>query len=170
MKKTMKRLAAVAVTLGLILAMSVSVFAAAVTKEDAVRTALTDAGIRQSGTAWLKAERDGKTYEVEFKDANTGDKYEYAVLIKNGKIKEADVDYAHSFNSSRKKIGKTKAVSAAAKAAGVKKSVVKQGTCTYKKDDGEWIYKLKFKTNNCRYEVEVQAATGKVIEISRKYQ
>lgn len=169
MKKTMRGLITAAISVCLILAISVSVFAAAVTKEDAVKTALADAGLKKTETVRLTVEKDKKAYEIEFKDKKTGDRYEYEVSVRTGKITEADVEYEHVFNSSSKKVGKAKAIAAAAKKAGVKKSVVKNGTCRYKKEDGEWIYKLKFKTKNCKYEVEILAPTGRVIGYSREY-
>ncbi len=169
MKRRMKKLPAAALTLCLILITTVNVFAAPVTMEDAIQTALEDAGIQKSGTVGLKAEKDGRTYEIEFVNAVTGDEYDYEIFEKNGKIKEADVDYAHEYSRSGNKVGKAKAIASAAMAAGVKTRTVKRGTCRYKTDDGEWIYKLTFKTKKCRYKIEVQAATGKVIEMSRKY-
>lgn len=169
MKRTGRRLAAAAISVCLILTMSVSVFAAAVTKEDAVKTALADAGLKKSGTSRLTVQKDGQDYEIEFRDKKTGDKYEYEISIQTGRILEAETEYKHALNNSGEKVGKTKVIAAAAKKAGVKKSTVKKGTCRYKKEDGEWVYELKFKTKSCRYEIEILAPTGAVIEYSREY-
>ena len=45
------------------------------------------------------------------------------------------------------------------KAVNVKLSKVKAGICKYKVEDREGVYTLGFKSGNCRYEVELLAAT-----------
>lgn len=169
MKKTVKRLIPAILSICLFLTMSVPVFAAAATKEDALETALKDAGMKKTEASRIKVKKDNNEYEISFKNKKNGNRYEYEVSVRTGKIREAEAEYKHAFNSSKKKVGKEKAIAAAAKKAGVKKSVVKSGTCRYKKEDGEWIYKLKFRTKKCKYEAEILAPTGKVIEFSREY-
>lgn len=169
MNKKIKRLSAAVITLILVLAMSASVFAAAVTKDEAAAKALADAGLAKSDAARLKTERDGKEFEVSFADKKTGDRYEYDIRITDGKIREIEVEYAHKYDPSSERISEARAVRIAAKAAGVSKNTVKKGSCRYKKDDGEWVYKLKFKRKGCIYEYEILAPTGKITEMSKKY-
>ena len=165
----MRRISAAVVATCLILAMSVSVFAGTFTRDDAINKALKNAGYTKSEVDWLRAERDDGCIEVEFYVRSTGDKYDYEFSASNGKMREKSVDIAHTFNSSSKKIGKSKAIGIVAKAAGVKKSVVKSGICRYKRDDGEWIYKFKFWNGRKQYEYELLAPTGQIIEYSIDY-
>ena len=69
------------------------------------------------------------------------------------------------------KIGKDAARKKAAKASGVSLKIVKQGTCRYDydHDDREGSYKVKFKKGNYRYEVEILAPTGAIMEFEKKY-
>ncbi len=168
MKRFYKRLLTAALSIGLVLTMSVSVpAAAAVTEDEAVAAALADAGLNEESVSGLQSERDGKCYEIEFADAKTGDRYEYEIYASSGTIKEAEVEYAHRRNTSRKKITRTEALKIASKASGVSLSTVKKGSCKYKKDDGEWIYKIRFTSGSYRYEYEILAPTGQIIEYSR---
>ena len=159
----------IVIALCMTLAMSVSVFAAAMTRDEAISKALKNAGYARSEVEWLRTEKDDGCIEVEFNVKKTGDRYDYEFRASTGKMLEKNVDFAHKFNNSKKNVGTSKAIAAAAKAAGVKKSVVKTGTCRYKKDDGEWIYEIKFRNGNKRYEYEILAPTGKIIEYSIDY-
>ncbi len=157
------------IALCLISLFCVSAFAAAINKQGAISIALTDAGLKQSQVRMLEAEKENRSFEIEFINKKTGDKYSYEILTKNGLVKEAEIEYAHSKNFSNKKVGKTTAVKAAAKAAGVKAAVVKKGSVNLKKGDGELVYKIKFRNGKYRYECEVLAPTGRVTEYSKEY-
>ena len=168
MKKTAKKGLFTVIALITVLAVSVSAFAAGFTRQDAQKLALKDAGVKAKQVRQLKSELDGRYFEVDFTVKNDKTEYEYEIT-KDGRIKKVDIEYYHKFNPSKEKISKTAAKKAAAKAAGVKLSKVKAGTCRFKINDGEGIWKLTFKSGNCRYTVEVLAPTGKVIGIERKY-
>jgi len=165
MKKTFTALSA----LMIVFLMSVTVYAAALTKEDAVDKALSDAGLSASQVTKLKSEKDGGDYEIKFISTADGTKYEYGISAKSGRIREMSAEYAHERNFSSKKVSKGKAYKAVAEASGLKLSEVKSGTCKLKKDDGEWVYKIKFKSGKCKYEYEVLAPTGKVVEFEIEY-
>ena len=167
MKKTLKRLSVVVFAAMMITIMTISTFAASVTRNSAINTALKDAKLKKSAVTRLKSERDDGMYEIEFRNKKTGDEYEYEINARTGKIKEVNVEYKHKRNTSRKKIAKNTALSKAAKASGVALSKVKKGSCRYKKDGGEWIYEIKFTNGKTRYEYEVLAPTGQIIEYSK---
>lgn len=169
MKSFRKWIVAGGITVVLIFAMSISVFAAVDTKQEAATVALKDAGLAKSQINGLKIKRDGKKYEVTFIDRNNKTEYEYDIASGNGRILEKSVEYAHKRNSSTKKIGKTKALKAVSKFSGFKLKTVGSGKCRYKLDDGEWIYKVTFKSGRYKYEYEVQAASGKIIEFEQEY-
>ena len=163
MKKWFKRVSAAVLTLFLILMMSVSVFAATVTKDSAVKTALKDAGLKKCAVTSLKSKKDDGNFEIKFKKKSTGEKYEYEISTASGKILEKEVEYTHKRNTSKQKISRKKALKRAAKASGIALSTVRKGSCSYKKEDGEWIYEVKFKSGKYKYEYEILAPTGKII-------
>ena len=169
MKKQWKRILTAVLLLVLIAAMSTTVQAANITKQNAQTIALKDAKLAKTAGSGLKVEKDGREYEVEFKSKKTGDKYEYDIDARTGRIREAEVEYTHKRNTSKKKISKASAVSAVVKASGLKKSVVSAGRCRYKKDGREWIWKIEFRNGRYAYEYEVLAPTGRIIEYSREY-
>ena len=168
MKKRMRRLMTIVLAMILILSMNLGVFAATITGQKAQSIALNNAGLKASRVTRLSVEMDDNMYEVKFTRKSDKIRYEY-VITKAGKIKEIEITYPHTFTSSRKRIGSIAARKAVAKTARVPLADVKSGTIRYRIDDGEGIYKLTFRSGNCRYEVEQLAATGRVIEIDKKY-
>ena len=90
-------------------------------------------------------------------------------MKKTGRIVEKDVDFVYARNSSRAKIGKKAAITKVAKISGIARRIVKSGTCRYQYDDGKGTYEVKFITGNYKYEYELLAPNGKLIEISKKY-
>ena len=52
---------------------------------------------------------------------------------------------------------------------GIKLSVIKKGTCTYEYDDGKGTYEVKFQKGSWRYDYEVLAPVGKIIDYEMKY-
>ena len=168
MMKSTKAIFASLTALVLVFLMSVSVLAAPFTKGQATDKALSDAGLSASQVRRLFAEYDDGGYEIKF-TAYDGTRYEYEISGRDGRIKEASADYAYAKNYSSKKVSKAKAYKAVAKASGKKLSVVKSGTCRLKRDDGEWVYKIKFRSGSYKYEYEVLAPTGKVIEYDKEY-
>ena len=68
------------------------------------------------------------------------------------------------------KIGKTAARKKAAKYTGIKLSTIKKGTCYYDYDDDDRVgkYEIKFTKGNYKYDLEILAATGKVIDYEKE--
>lgn len=167
--RTAKRFFIALLATMLVLASALPVFAASMTKQGAINKALQCAGVKKSAVQRLKAERDGGTYEVEFRVKKSGDKHEYEFRVRDGLLKEASVEYKHARNTSKKKISSATAINKVAKAARVSNNTVKKGSCRYKRDDGEWIYEIKFRSGKYKYEYEVLAPTGKIISYSKEY-
>lgn len=167
MKKVMKMLVAVTAALALVMTMSVSVFAAGISSNDAaLKKALKNAGLKKSQVKFVEVEfdKDDNTYEVEFTKKTNGTEYSYDISAASGKILEKSVDRQYKRNSSHKKIGKTAAMKKVAKYSGISYKIIKTGTCRYEYDDGKGTYEVKFEKGNRRYDYEVLAPTGKIIE------
>ena len=167
----MKRLTSVLLAAVIVTAMSISVFAAGVTGAGAQDIALKNAKLTKSQVKHLRTEYDAEDgiYEVDFRSKKNGAKYSYEIGAHNGKIYERSIDYRYKINYSKKKVGKTAARKAASKKSGVSLSTVKRGTCSYDYDDGEGLYDVEFSSGNYKYDIEVQAATGKVTEYNWEY-
>ncbi len=149
--------------------MSAAVFAAALTPKQAQRKALKDAGLKRSQVCNMETELDGSNYEVEFETKKKHNEYDYGIEASTGIIREADVEYTHRRNTSKKRIGKDAALRKVADFSGKSLSVVSSGTCRYKKDGAEWIYEVKFRSGHYKYEYDVLAPTGKIIGMEKDY-
>lgn len=161
----MKRIRMIITAMLMVIAMSVTSFAAGIDQNGAVNIALKNAGLSADQVTALEAERDGGKYEIEFINAATGDDYGYDISASSGKILEKSVDFAYSKNKSKKKISKKSARKKAAAITGVKYKTVKKGSIKYKYKKKQGKYTLRFKSGGYRYEVEIQAPTGKVIDL-----
>lgn len=161
----MKRFITLITTLVMVMAMSATSFAASVDQNGAVGIALKNAGLSEKQAAGLEVEKDDGKYEIEF--INTGNKaeYSYDISASSGKIIEKNVEYRYSRNTSKKKISSKTARKKAAAITGVKYKTVKKGTCKYKYKKKQGKYTVKFKSGGYRYEVEIQAPTGAVMEL-----
>ncbi len=167
MKKVMKMMVAMTAALALVMTMSVSVFAAGISNRDAaLAKALKNAGLKKSQVKYVEVEFDNEDniYEVEFTKKTTGTEYSYEIGASSGKIFEKSVDRRYKRNSSHKKIGKTAAMKKVAKYSGISYKTIKTGSCHYEYDDGKGTYEVRFVKGNHRYNYEVLAPTGKIIE------
>ena len=167
----MKRLISVLLAVIMVLAMSSSVFAASVSSAGAQNIALRNAKLKKSQVTGLrtKLDRKDKRYDVDFRNKKNGTKFSYEIGQKNGRVYEKSIGYKYKRNYSKKKISKASAQSTASRWSGVRLAVVKKGKCKYEYDDGEGIYEVKFRNGRYKYEIEIQAPTGKVIEYSWEY-
>ena len=170
----MKRRIGIAISMfaaiAMVMVMSVSVFADGVVigNKAALNKALKNAGLKKSQVKYVEVEMDDDEdiYEIEFTKKKNNAEYSYDVEAYSGKILEKSVDFRYTRNSSHKKIGKTAARKKVAKFSGISYKTVKSGSCYYDYDDGKGTYDVKFKKGGRRYEYEVLAPTGKVIEYS----
>lgn len=169
----MRKVMRLVVALVMVMAMSASAFAVSKVSSNsaAQNLALKNAKLTKAKVSNLRVKydrRDGE-YDVKFVRKSNGAKYDYEIRKSNGMITEKSIDFKHKRNSSRKKIGKAAAQSAAARAAGVKVAVVKKGKCAYDYDDGKGVYEVEFRNGKYKYEIEILAPTGQLIEYSWEY-
>lgn len=155
----------------MVVTMTATSFAAAVSSNsDALNIALKNAKLKKSNAKKIEVEYDREDghYEVEFKKKSNGNRYEYEISAKTGKILKKSVDYKYKKNTSKKKVGKKAARKNVAKLSGVSYKIISKGSCTYEYDDRKGTYEIKFKNGNRSYDCEVLAPTGKVIEYEWK--
>ena len=176
MKKNFKKLSSLALSLLLIFSLSLSAFAADVSAEQAKAIALSDAGYKQADVAYIRAGVDYdngvKEYDVEFlvKNADAYLEYDYEVRAADGKIlsKDRDVEKINASAVGSGDIGKDAAVEAAYAAFGFSAAEVKLIKVQKDRDDGVVVYEVEYaKGYDCKYSVEVLAASGKVIDKER---
>ena len=170
MKRTLRTLLIAALAMALVFTMTGMAFAGSeMTVEKAYKIALKDAGFTSSDVRCVEKDydREDKVYEIEFK--KKGSKIEYGYEISNtGKILEKSVDYNRAVVKGSKKLTKADAINVVVKTHGFKKTVVSKGRIKLEKDGGQWVYEMKFRSGSYRYEYEVHAATGKILEYSKK--
>jgi len=171
----MKRRVNIALTLlaalAMVMTMSAAAFADAITSNDAaLKKALKNAGLRKTEVTRIDVEydREDDVYEVEFKQKSDGRKYDYEIAAASGKIIKKSVDYKYKRNSSHRKIGKTAARKKVAKFSGISYKIICTGTCSYEYDDRQGTYEVKFTKGSRKYEYDVLAPTGKIIEYEWK--
>lgn len=176
MKKNFKKLSSLALSLLLIFSLSLSAFAADISAEQAKAIALADAGYKQADVAYIRAGVDYdngvKEYDVEFlvKNADAYLEYDYEVRAADGKIlsKDRDVEKINASAVGSGDIGKDAAVEAAYAAFGFSAAEVKLIKVQKDRDDGVVVYEVEYaKGYDCKYSVEVLAASGKVIDKER---
>lgn len=168
---TMKKMITAAALIVVTLMMSVTSFAgSSITEKEAVKIALKSAGLGRAQVTRLESEYEHGKYEVEFVRRSNKAEYEFD-LSKTGRILEKSVDYRYKKDHSHDKIGKAEARKKVAKFSGISLKVIKTGTCVYEYDDDdrEGTYEVKFRRGSYKYDYEVLAPTGKVIEYSKKY-
>ena len=132
--------------------------------EKACEIALKNAGLSKGKVTKLRIKNEKQYFEVGFTKKCSGTKYEYDVAKSDGKILEKEVQYTYKHCCSKAKIGKKAVLKKVANHSKKKYSVVKKGSCTYKYSDHEGRYKVKFRYKGYRYEYELLAPNGKIIE------
>lgn len=152
----------------MVFSLSLTAFAAASPADQASGIALKDAGLELSQVGRLKTEKDGRNYEVEFVQKSSGTEYEYEISLTGKKIVEKSVEFRYTKNTSREKIGVKAARRKVAEFSGISAKTIKKGTCIYKYSDREGIYTFRFNKGSYRYEYEVLAPTGEVVEWSKE--
>lgn len=130
----------------------------------ACEIALKNAGLTKNEIVKLKVKSEESSFEVGFTKKRGGTKYEYDVAKNGGKILEKEVKYAYKRCCSKAKVGKTAVLKRVAKHSKKKYCVVKKGSCTYKYSNHEGRYRVKFSYKGYRYEYELLAPTGKILE------
>lgn len=137
-------------------------------EDTAKKAALAHAQVSESDSSFLKIKLDQDdgtvTYDIEFYSG--GIEYDYEVDALTGTV----LSYSHDKNSaaalqsSGADIGLENAKSAAYTAAGLTENQIKLQKAKLEYDDGRSVYKIEFTANDMEYEVEVDAATGAVVD------
>ena len=171
MKRRIRTAVALLAALAMVMTMSVAAFADGVIgNKAALNKALKNTGLKKTQVKYIENEYDAEenVYEVEFTKKKNNAEYSFDIDAETGKILEKSVDYKYTKTKSKKKISKKSARKKAAKITGVKYSKVKKGTCKYKYKKKFGKYTVKFKTGGYKYEVDIAAATGKIIEYDKE--
>lgn len=162
----MRRLFSVVIALSMAAAMSLTAFADSLTSQDALSAALKNAGVSKSQVKRIETEYDdgSNTYEVEFVKKKNKAEYDYEIAASTGVILEKSVEYNVKKGKSKKKIGKSAAIKRIAKASKIPQKVIKSGTVKYKYNKKYGKYEARFVYEGKRYEYEVLARNGKILE------
>lgn len=176
MKKNLRKILSAALVLIIAFSLSLTAFAADITKSDAMDIAIKDSGYDRSKviriSANLDIENGVKVYDVEFdvKVGNTRYEYDYDIRVSDGKIlsKKVDTEVINSTTpggTTNKDIGEAAALKAAYAAFGLSADEVKLIKVKKDYDDGVLVYEVEFaKGYDCEYSCDVVAATGAVID------
>ncbi|MCD7832287.1 MAG: PepSY domain-containing protein [Firmicutes bacterium] len=144
----------------------------------ATAIALADAGVSESDTTFTKARQDTDdgivVYDIEF--YTTGYEYEYEINAATGAIVDKSVEtLATSGSTGGSSTGSTTTTAYIsvdeAKAVALADAGVSSANATFTKakqdtDDGIVVYDIEFYTSDCKYEYEINAATGSVMTFS----
>lgn len=179
MKKNLRKILSAALVLIIAFSLSLTAFAADITKSDAMDIAIKDSGYDRSKvikiSANLDTENGVKVYDVEFdvKVGNTRYEYDYDIRVSDGKIlsKEVDTEVINSTTpggTTNKDVGEEAALKAAYAAFGLSADEVKLIKVKKDYDDGVLVYEVEFaKGYDCEYSCDVVAATGAVIDAEK---
>ncbi len=139
--------------------------------------ALKDTGLKTSEVTFVKAKLDnddGKmVYDIEFYSGNV--EYDYEIDAMSGEILSKDTDIENytisqknnkiqNMVKSDSSISLKKAKSIALKDAGLKTSEVSFIKTKLDNDDGKKVYDIEFYRGNVKYEYEIDAMSGEVLD------
>lgn len=170
MKKTWKMLTVFCVMAVVVLGSSVTVFAAngTISKEKAKQIALNKANVKSSSVKkWTKVKLDnldddnGQEWEIDFQTGSY--KYDVEINARTGDVEEFEKEKIEK--AAAKKVTKKRAKEISLKRAGENRSSVEKWT-KVKLDGKEW--EVIFETKSYRYEVEINARTGKIKDFEKE--
>ena len=168
--KVMRRISIGVLTIIMMLGMSTAAFgASSIGESEALDIALNNAGLSKAKVKNIEVEKEKNHYDVEFDKKSNGAEYDYEIAAKDGRIWEKTVEYKYKKNQSKKKIGKEKARKKVAEFSGKSYNVVKKGSCKYIYKNNQGKYEVKFRDGSSKYEYELQAPNGKIIEYEYEY-
>ena len=172
-RKSFRKAAVLILAIALVFTMSTAAFAGTevgqtkISMSKAYSIALKDAKLTKSEVKNVDKEYEHGKYEIEFTKKGTKTEYDYEIS-KNGKILEKSVDYNRARNTGKKKLTEEDAIDKVAAFSGFKKSTIEKGTVILEKDDGQWVYEVKFDAKGYHYEYDVHGRTGKILEYSKE--
>ncbi len=139
--------------------------------EKAKSIALSDSGVKASNAKFTKAKLDGddNCYDIEFVSGNK--KYEYEITVKSGKIVDREIEnISKKTSTATKSTTKTQTASVSlekAKSIALSDAGVKASKATFTKaklDRDDNCYDIEFVSGNKKYEYEVSAKSGRIID------
>lgn len=140
--------------------------------EEAKAAALKDAGLTQEKVTFTKEKKDyddgREEYEIEFVTEDT--KYEYEVAAEDGRILKAGQEPIVQIPQNLKTQGVLsveEARKAAAEAAGLDEAQAAYTKVELDYDDGMSTYEIEFFADGVEYSCELDASTGKVLEMEQ---
>ncbi len=142
----------------------------AITVEEAKEIALTHAGVIAEDATFTKAKLDKEDgiFEYELKFRTESKKYEYEINAENGKILESKSKNTSIFTSEEEKnvISVEEAKKIAVNHSGLTEENIKFKKIKLDKEDGIFVYEIKFFTTDKEFEYEINAESGEIIEFS----
>ncbi len=147
-----------------VLALSAGIAFAAVTENEAVEIALSDAGIARNEASWLNSHRDrddGRLYyDVEFR-SDEG-KWEYEIDSESGRIVGFDFEESRTRVTLEDGIDRKEAESIALSDAGFDRNEVSRFRIETDRDDGRVVYEISFNVPGYEYEYDISASDGMI--------
>ena len=142
--------------------------------EKAKEIVLNHANITDKNVFFSDVELDtshGRTeYEIEFFSNNK--EYDYEIDAMSGKVtsfsQKMQKKHSTQNNSTSTYIGDAKAKEIALKHAKLTTAQIKHFNIKFEKDNGEAVYDVDLYTDNAKYEYEIDAITGMVIEFGKE--
>ena len=163
MKRLTKKITMVSVVL-----LSAGMAFAAVSEDEAINTALSDAGVEISEATALRSHKDrddGRAYyDIEFR-SDEG-KWEYEIDAESGRI--VGFDFEESRNRAPASVGvdRAEAERIALSDAGFDRDEVSRFRMESDRDDGIAIYEISFVADNIEYDYDINADDGTIIKAS----
>ena len=182
MKKNLKKLSSLALSLLLVFTLCLTASAADISSEKAGIIALSDAGFASSEVSYLKVkaeyENGAKVFDVSFITFN-GDgsytEYDYEIKASDGRILEKDIDKERSKNqqvpiAGNNDIGAEQAKRIALEYFGVTAEDARCFRVEKDYDDGRSLYEVEFcKPYTEKYSCEVASSNGLVKDAEKEY-
>ena len=142
----------------------------ALTEEDAKRLALADAGVAaEADVSRLSVKREekksGTAYEVGFRFGDWA--YEYELDAATGEITEVSADFRGELPSETGDVGEDAAADAALAHAGLHRAQAEGLRIEQDKESGRQVYEADFRCGDWKYDYDVDAATGAILEWER---
>jgi len=142
----------------------------AITADEAKEIALTHAGLVEEDVTFtkVKIDKDDGIYEYEIEFKTDSKKYEYEINAEDGQIIESKSKNLSIFSSeeAEKVISVEDAKKAALEHAGITDAFFTKAKLD--KEDGIYIYEIKFIYENAEYKYKIDALTKEVIKSSNK--
>ena len=140
-----------------------------ITLERAKEIALADAGLTASQVTFTQARQDWddgrQTYEVDFYTSSS--KYDYEILTADGTILQRERETFSSGNSGTGDIGLEQVKTIALTDAGLTASQVTFTQTRQDWDDGRLTYEVDFYTSTHKYDYEILASNGTILQEDR---